>query len=203
MVSSVDPVLAYLVDDLAALGGFGVAVELTVAVGSLVVVGTPIADAEYFAHLGERFRRTVEPAFGGLDFYRGTVAGRELEHGWQEDPLVELPRAREQVYRLFGEDAQQAVRERVQGRPPRLREHPRDEGEDQALRDRLAASLGDDPDPHRRFLHLRDASILSGGTVVDTLPYWRVRLSDVSAWDFGRPEPGEDRESAKSVDGGT
>jgi hypothetical protein len=202
VATPVDPVLAYLVDDLAALGGFGVAVELTVAVGSLVVVGTPVSDAEYFVHLGERFHQTVQPDFGGLDFHNGTEAGRELEHGWQEDPLVELPRAREQGYRLFGEGAQQRVRERVQGRPRRLREHPRDEQEEQALRDRLAESLGDDADPRRRFLHLRDVSILAGGTVIGAIPYWRVRLSDVSAWDLGRPGPGEGLESAESVEDG-
>ena len=101
---------------------------------------------------------------------------------------MQLAPAREQGYRLFGEDAQQGVRERVQGRPERLREYPRDEDEEQALRVRVAKSLSDDAAPHRRFLHLQNASILAGGTVKGSLPYWRVRLSDVSAWNLGRPE---------------
>jgi hypothetical protein len=188
VATSVDPVLAYLVDELAALGGFGVAVELTVVVGSLVIVGTPIADSEYFAHLGEWFRQTVEPSFRELSFHHGKEASRELEHGLQEDQLLQLAPDREQGYRLFGEDVQQSVRERVQGRPEQLREYPRDEDKEQALRVRLAKSLSDDAAPHRRFLHLQDASILAGGTLIGSLPYWRVRLSDVSAWNLGRPE---------------
>lgn len=188
MLTSVDPVLAYLIDDLAALGGFGVAVELTVVVGSLVIVGTPIADSEYFGHLGERFRLTVAPAFRELSFHHGTEASRELEHGWQEDQLHELVLAREQAYRRFAEDAQQGVRERVQRRPERISEYPQDENQERALRDRLSELLSDDAVPHRQFLHLRNASITAGERVEGTVPYWRIRLSDVSAWSLGQPE---------------
>jgi hypothetical protein len=106
-------------------GRGGAAEELTVAVGSLVVVGTPIADSEYFVRLGERFRRTVEWAFHGLSFHHGTETERDLELGWQEDQLLQLTQAREQGYRLLGKDVQQSVRERVR-RPERLREYPLD-----------------------------------------------------------------------------
>jgi hypothetical protein len=58
-----------------------------------------------------------------------------------------------------------------------------------ALWVQLAASLRDDASPDRRFFHVRDASILAGEFIVGILPYWRVRLSDVSAWNLGRLEP--------------
>jgi hypothetical protein len=191
LATAVDPVLAYLVDDLAALGGFGLAVEMTVVVGSLVVIGTPIAESEYFTRLGERFLQTVEHAMDGLRFHRGTEAAWELEQGWREDQVSDLARAREQGYRLFGENAQQDVRERVQGRPRWLRGYLWDERAVQALRTQLAELLGEDATPHRRFLHLRNVSILTGETVVDTPPFLRVRLSDVAAWNIGRPEPSD------------
>jgi hypothetical protein len=185
---SVDPVLAHLVDDLTALGGFGVAVELTVAIDSLVVTGTPISDSEYFARLGEQFRKTVEPAFSGLSIHLGTEADKELKRGWDEDQLWELSQAREQGYRLFGQDVQQGTRERVQERPRRIREYPEDESELRALRVRLAESLGNHGGPSRQFLHLQNATIITGETLCGTLPYWRIRLIDVSGWYLGRPE---------------
>lgn len=39
-----------------------------------------------------------------------------------------------------------------------------------------------------RWIHLRDATLIFGGTVPLRLPLWRGRLSDVSGWTLGRPE---------------
>ncbi|MET7642408.1 hypothetical protein ABZS83_01875 [Streptomyces sp. NPDC005426] len=39
-----------------------------------------------------------------------------------------------------------------------------------------------------RWIHLRDATLLFGGTAPLRLPLWRGRLSDVSGWALGRPE---------------
>ncbi len=167
------------------------AIELTVAVDSLVVVGTPIAEAEYFARLGERFQQAVEPAVGRLSFHHGENAARELEHGWQEDQLRQIAQTREQSYRRFGQFAQRAVREQVQGRPQRIREYPLDDEAEQSLQVQLAGLLGDEVAPARRFLHLRDAVIVDGAATQSILPLWRVRLSEVTAWQLGRPEPGE------------
>lgn len=39
-----------------------------------------------------------------------------------------------------------------------------------------------------RWVHLRDAVLVCGGTAPLRLPLWRGRLSDVSGWALGRPE---------------
>ncbi|WNI24175.1 hypothetical protein [Streptomyces sp. ITFR-16] len=39
-----------------------------------------------------------------------------------------------------------------------------------------------------RWIHLRDATLIFGGTAPLRLPLWRGRLSDVSGWALGRPE---------------
>ncbi|MFH8755753.1 hypothetical protein [Streptomyces atroolivaceus] len=39
-----------------------------------------------------------------------------------------------------------------------------------------------------RWIHLRDATLLFGGTGSLRLPLWRGRLADVSGWALGRPQ---------------
>lgn len=39
-----------------------------------------------------------------------------------------------------------------------------------------------------RWIHLRDATLVFGGTAPLRLPLWRGRLADVSGWALGRPE---------------
>ncbi|MFJ8748940.1 hypothetical protein ACIREO_06340 [Streptomyces sp. NPDC102441] len=39
-----------------------------------------------------------------------------------------------------------------------------------------------------RWIHLRDATLVFGGTGSLRLPLWRGRLSDVSGWALGRPQ---------------
>lgn len=80
MTHSIDPVLVYVVDDLAALDRLGVNAQLTMMVGAALVTGTPIAEAEYFDRLGEQFRQAVEPGIGGIRFYQGD-GWREVERG--------------------------------------------------------------------------------------------------------------------------
>ncbi|MFE4689744.1 hypothetical protein ACFRH6_06770 [Streptomyces sp. NPDC056749] len=39
-----------------------------------------------------------------------------------------------------------------------------------------------------RWIHLRDATLVFGGTGSLRLPLWRGRLADVSGWALGRPQ---------------
>ncbi|MFF9687061.1 hypothetical protein [Streptomyces sp. NPDC014623] len=39
-----------------------------------------------------------------------------------------------------------------------------------------------------RWIHLRDATLVLGGTGSLRLPLWRGRLADVSGWALGRPQ---------------
>ncbi|MDP5312803.1 hypothetical protein [Streptomyces poriferorum] len=39
-----------------------------------------------------------------------------------------------------------------------------------------------------RWIHLRDATLVLGGSTPIGLPLWRGRLADVSGWALGRPE---------------
>ncbi|MDQ0795758.1 hypothetical protein [Streptomyces sp. B1I3] len=39
-----------------------------------------------------------------------------------------------------------------------------------------------------RWIHLRDATLVFGGTTAAHLPLWRGRLADVSGWTLGRPQ---------------
>ncbi|TXS37332.1 hypothetical protein [Streptomyces sp. OR43] len=39
-----------------------------------------------------------------------------------------------------------------------------------------------------RWIHLRDATLVLGGSAPIGLPLWRGRLADVSGWALGRPE---------------
>ncbi|MFD9238401.1 hypothetical protein ACFWB3_24470 [[Kitasatospora] papulosa] len=39
-----------------------------------------------------------------------------------------------------------------------------------------------------RWIHLRDATLMSGGAGSLRLPLWRGRLADVSGWALGRPQ---------------
>ncbi|MBM7440233.1 hypothetical protein [Streptomyces sp. HB132] len=39
-----------------------------------------------------------------------------------------------------------------------------------------------------RWIHLRDATMVFGGTGSLRLPLWRGRLADVSGWALGRPQ---------------
>ncbi|MEU1365884.1 hypothetical protein ABZ454_07085 [Streptomyces sp. NPDC005803] len=55
---------------------------------------------------------------------------------------------------------------------------------DQGIRELGAADGAQLP----RWIHLRDATLLFGGTAPLRLPLWRGRLSDVSGWALGRPE---------------
>jgi hypothetical protein len=45
------------------------------------------------------------------------------------------------------------------------------------------------PDTLPRWIHLRDATLLTGSTASVALPLWRARLADVSGWALGRPAP--------------
>ncbi|MFF3174435.1 hypothetical protein ACFVQ0_17660 [Streptomyces sp. NPDC057900] len=47
---------------------------------------------------------------------------------------------------------------------------------------------GEDSRQLPRWIHLRDATLVFGGTAPLRLPLWRGRLSDVSGWALGRPE---------------
>jgi hypothetical protein len=71
MTHGIDPVLAHLVDDLAALDRFGVNTVLTMAVDHALVTGTPVAEEEYFERLGDRFREAVANGIGEVRFHRG------------------------------------------------------------------------------------------------------------------------------------
>jgi hypothetical protein len=44
-----------------------------------------------------------------------------------------------------------------------------------------------EPDGLPRWIHLRDAVLMSGSLAPLALPLWRARLADVSGWALGRP----------------
>jgi hypothetical protein len=43
------------------------------------------------------------------------------------------------------------------------------------------------PEGLPRWIHLRDAALLTGSSNSIALPLWRARLADVSGWALGRP----------------
>lgn len=57
---------------------------------------------------------------------------------------------------------------------------------DQGIRELRVEDVEDDQLP--RWIHLRDATLLFGGTTPLRLPLWRGRLADVTGWALGRPE---------------
>ncbi|MFE4215581.1 hypothetical protein [Streptomyces sp. NPDC056844] len=56
---------------------------------------------------------------------------------------------------------------------------------DQGIRE---LSTGEGPTQLPRWIHLRDATLVLGGTGSLRLPLWRGRLADVSGWALGRPQ---------------
>jgi hypothetical protein len=179
--SEVDPVLAYLLDDLVALAPFGLAAEVTLAAGGLLVTGTPIADEEYFRRIGEHFQQVTEGASGRL-WNRSREAEREWRHGWDEDQLAVLGRDRARGFERHGEDVQSRTRQRVMERPSRVPYYdPAGEAGD-ALRARFAALFGDGTEPSRTHVHLRDVRITEAGADPVRRPLWRVALRHVSGW---------------------
>ncbi|MFD5871401.1 hypothetical protein [Streptomyces sp. NPDC060322] len=57
---------------------------------------------------------------------------------------------------------------------------------DQGIRE---LGAGEDSAAHLpRWIHLRDATLVFGGTGSLRLPLWRGRLADVSGWALGRPQ---------------
>ncbi|MEU2681412.1 hypothetical protein ABZ638_31505 [Streptomyces sp. NPDC007107] len=56
---------------------------------------------------------------------------------------------------------------------------------DQGIRE---LSTGEGPTQLPRWIHLRDATLVFGGTGSLRLPLWRGRLADVSGWALGRPQ---------------
>lgn len=188
MTMGPDPVLAYLIDDLAALDRFDANTVLTVAIGGTLVTGTPIAESAYFDHLGEQFRHAVGPGIDQVRFHF-SVASREMEHGWDEDQFRRMPWDRERAYKRMGEDAQDAVRQRIQARPRRVSEYSVDEGEQTTMHEQLNTLFGDDAAPHRRHVHLKDVVVYGVSTNPIRIPFWRVRLEAVSGWYLGPVEP--------------
>ncbi|MFJ8887738.1 hypothetical protein ACIRJR_30630 [Streptomyces sp. NPDC102402] len=57
---------------------------------------------------------------------------------------------------------------------------------DQGIRELGAGEEGAGHLP--RWIHLRDATLVFGGTGSLRLPLWRGRLADVSGWALGRPQ---------------
>ncbi|WP_329034797.1 hypothetical protein OHT61_03010 [Streptomyces sp. NBC_00178] len=56
---------------------------------------------------------------------------------------------------------------------------------DQGIRE---LGAGDGTSQLPRWIHLRDATLLFGGSGSLGLPLWRGRLADVSGWALGRPQ---------------
>ncbi|MFD6276055.1 hypothetical protein ACFWFI_10880 [Streptomyces sp. NPDC060209] len=56
---------------------------------------------------------------------------------------------------------------------------------DQGIRE---LGAGDGTTQLPRWIHLRDATLVFGGTGSLRLPLWRGRLADVSGWALGRPQ---------------
>ncbi|MFC8225082.1 hypothetical protein [Streptomyces sp. NPDC057287] len=56
---------------------------------------------------------------------------------------------------------------------------------DQGIRE---LGAGEDVAHLPRWIHLRDATLVFGGTGSLRLPLWRGRLADVSGWALGRPQ---------------
>ncbi|MFJ8862368.1 hypothetical protein ACIRD8_28555 [Streptomyces sp. NPDC102451] len=56
---------------------------------------------------------------------------------------------------------------------------------DQGIRE---LSTGEGAPQLPRWIHLRDATLVFGGTGSLRLPLWRGRLADVSGWALGRPQ---------------
>ncbi|WP_069174527.1 hypothetical protein [Streptomyces griseus] len=59
------------------------------------------------------------------------------------------------------------------------------ESVDQGIRELVA---GEGAGHLPRWIHLRDVTLLLGGTGTLHLPLWRGRLADVSGWALGRPQ---------------
>lgn len=178
-----DPVLAALVDDLSAFSAFGVSGQITLATGGLLVAGTLIPEHEYFEHLGARFRENAERERG--EQLRGGPSEREKEQGWTEDRVRYLGFDQQRTYELYGEHAQEVVRRRILDRPESNRVNILNKEERRGGRHQAAQLLGDDAEPRRAYVHLKDVTILGAGPEPVRSPFWRVRLSDVSGWDFG------------------
>ncbi len=188
MTRTVDPVLAYLLDDLVALAPFGLSIEVTFLVSGVLIVGTPIADEEYFARLGERVL-SESRNLSDLYWHSELRARVEKQRGWSEELVARFGNDRELAFRRFGEQIQERLRQHVQARPQRLLYTLTEESARQEEFERSDKLFGNQAEPDREYIHLRDVRVY--GTSLDAAahPIWRVRLSDVSGWYLSSPHP--------------
>lgn len=112
MAQGIDPVLAYVLDDLVALAPFGLSVELRLMVGATLVVGAPISDADYFADLGAQFRKSADELSSLV--WNGSYEVRQaLRQGWSQQQLTRLSDDRDFAFQRFGTYVQDQLGQHV------------------------------------------------------------------------------------------
>ncbi len=187
MSDTVDPILAFVLDDLSTFAALGVKSRVTLIVNGQELTGEVEADTEFSRRTGEfqwkKFesageqRRAVGPFSRqaqsvGLDDTNIWNAARRRRYGLEQfGGYVHHETARRVRDGLFDVDGNVVLEERLKN------------GE------RLAEQIGDKVVPVRRYCHLTNVQVIQAGGEARTIPNLRVRLCDVSAW-YLPDEPG-------------